>query len=118
MSNSLVNMKLDGPVSVIELSLPASLDAEEFDRLNQLIQDAVNETPRGKWVVDLQAAEYVGSAVLGLLVNVRQQIKQASGRLVLCGLSERMLEVFHTCSLERLFQVRPTRDEAMQAAMR
>lgn len=118
MSDSLFQLNRVGAVTVIEMSLPATLDAEEFDRLNQMMQAALGETPRGRWVLDLQAAEYVGSAVLGLMVNIRQQIKQASGRLVLCGLSERMIEVFHTCSLERLFLVRPTRDDAIQAASR
>lgn len=118
MSDSLLRLNHVGPVTVVELTLPASLDAEEFDRLNQQLQAALGETPRGRWVLDLQAAEYVGSAVLGLMVNVRQQIKQASGRLIVCGLSQRMVEVFHTCSLERLFTVRPTREEAVQAVMR
>ena len=50
-----------------------------------------------------------------LLLDVRQQIKQAGGALVLCGLSDRMAEVFRACSLERLFKITRTRQEATRA---
>ena len=102
-------------INVIELILPDQIDAVEFDRLNESLLSKLTESASQRWVLDLTQAAYMGSVVLGLIVNVRQQIKQAQGKLVLCGLSDRMAEVFRACSLERLFKITRTRDEALRA---
>lgn len=65
-------------------------------------------------VLDLSRLAYVGSSVLGLLVSVRQTVKEAGGRLVLCGLSERLMQIFRTRSLERLFVIRRSREDAVK----
>jgi anti-anti-sigma factor len=103
-------------VRVIRLSLPETMDSGDFDRLNDSILTAVAETASGGWVLDLSNLAYAGSSVLGLLVNLRTRIKQAGGRLVLCGLSENLLQTFRTCSLERLFVIRRTPQDAAARA--
>ena len=106
---------VDG-VHVIRLQLPQQLDSGEFDRLNESLLAVLAQQPEGAWVIDLSQLAYAGSALLGLMVNIRQRVKQAGGRLVLCGLSERLLQVFRTCSLERLFQIRRSVAEAVARA--
>jgi anti-anti-sigma factor len=101
-----------GAVQVIALELPEQLDSGQFDDLNQSILDVMGGRANGAWVIDLSALAYAGSSLLGLLVNVRQRVKQAGGRLVLCGLSDQMLQIFRTCSLERLFVIRRSAEEA------
>ena len=114
-----------GAVQVIELRLPEQLDSEEFGRLNDTLIEAAAASsaasaggggPERALVLDLSHLAYAGSSVLGLLVNVRQKVKEAGGRLVLCGLSDRLLQTFRTCSLERLFVIRRSRDEAVDRA--
>src|SRR5262245_29731322 len=73
-------------VSVVELRLPQLLDSSEFDELNESMLAAVQETPNGGWVIDLTHVSYMGSAMLGLMVNLRQRIRGAGGRLVLCNM--------------------------------
>jgi len=53
-----------------------------------------------------------------LMVNVRQTIKSAGGKLVLCGMSERLTRVFHACCMERLFTITRTRADAMKMVSR
>ena len=105
-----------GAVNVVELTLPHTLDIQEFDRLNQSILGLIREEPEGSWVLDLSRLSYMGSAALGLMVNLRQQIKQSGGRLVLCGLSNQLLYIFKTCCMERLFKIVKSREEAVRAA--
>jgi anti-anti-sigma regulatory factor len=54
--------------------------------------------------------------MLGLMVNLRQQIKSASGRLVLCSMPPSLVRVFRTCCMERLFVIAKTRADAMKLA--
>jgi anti-anti-sigma factor len=66
-----------------------------------------------KWIIDLSAVTYMGSAMLGMLVNVRQQIKAGGGRLLLCGLSKPLMTIFRTCCMERLFTIVKDRGAAL-----
>jgi anti-sigma B factor antagonist len=105
-----------GLVQVIRLELPDSLDSAEFDRINDALLTVIAGRPAGAWVLDLSPLHYAGSSVLGLMVNLRQRVKQSGGQLVLCGLSDLLLQVFRTCSLERLFVIRRSVDEAVARA--
>lgn len=109
---------LEGAVHVIELKLPDTLDFSEFDKLNEGLLDIISGAASGQWVMDLSGSDYMGSAVLGLLVNIRQRIKKAGGKLVLCGMSDGLKAIFHACSLERLFTISRTRAEAMKASVK
>ena len=101
---------------VVELTLPHALDIQEFDRLNESMLALVRSELEGSWVLDLSRLSYMGSAALGLMVNLRQQIKQSGGRLVLCGLSPQLMHIFKTCCMERLFRIVRGRAEAVLAA--
>lgn len=100
-------------IQVIELHLPASLDASEFDALNESILQILDGQTGRRWVIDLAHVEYIGSSVLGLIVNLRQRIKAGNGRLALCSLSPRLIQIFRHSSLERLFTISRTRPEAV-----
>jgi anti-anti-sigma factor len=116
MSANLYKHSKAGTVNVVDLALPHTLDIEEFDRLNESILELIRGEPEGQWVLDLSQLSYMGSAALGLLVNLRQQIKQSGGRLVLCGLSPQLVHIFKTCCMERLFKIVKSRKDAIAAA--
>ncbi|HYO08389.1 MAG TPA: STAS domain-containing protein [Tepidisphaeraceae bacterium] len=116
MSQTRFTLAESGAVQIIELHLPQQLDANEFDRLNESLAGVMEGNTHRAWVLDLAGVEYSGSAVLGLLVNFRQQVKQGGGKLVLSGMSPRLMSVFKTCSLDRLFRCAATRDAAVRLA--
>ena len=99
-------------VRIIALLLADSIDEIEFDTLNDALRTAIEGHDRV--VLDLTATSYVGSAVLGMLVNVRQRVRAAGGDLVVCGLSARIQQLFTVSSLARLFTVVKTRQDALQ----
>ena len=115
-TTDLYHLSRSGSVNVVDLTLPHTLDIHEFDRLNESILTLVRGEPEGQWVLDLSRLSYMGSAALGLMVNLRQQIKQSGGRLVLCGLSPQLMHIFKTCCIERLFRIAKTREDAIAEA--
>ena len=106
----------DRSVNVLELELPDQIDTAEFDQINDSLLGELHDKSGGNWVLDLSRVNYMGSAMLGLIVNVRQQIKNIRGDLVLCGLSPRLLSIFRTCCMERLFTIVRTRADALKMA--
>ncbi len=101
-------------VNVIELLLPDELDSVEFDKLNETMLHLFDGRTAENWVLDLAKTEYVGSAVLGLMVNVRQHVKTGKGKLVICSLSRTLHDIFRASSLERLFTIAKSRAEAIK----
>ena len=102
-----------GAVHVVTLQLPEMMDSQEFDRLNEDMLTAVSVEPEGRWVLDLANLNYMGSSSLGLMVNVRQRIKQVGGQLVLCQITPPLMKILRTCCLERLFVIAKSREDAL-----
>lgn len=103
-------------VKVIELSVSDHVDSATFDELNTTLLGLFHPTGQRRWVLDLSQVSYLGSAMLGLMVNIRQQIKNIGGTLVLCNLSPNLMAIFKASALERLFLIARTRDEALSRA--
>ena len=101
-------------VRVIEITIPADLESIEFDTINISLSDAVTETGSAKWVLDMTHVEYAGSALLGLLVNLRTKIRRSNGRLAVCHMNPLIERVLRTGSMDRLFTITSTRDEAIE----
>lgn len=103
-----------GGAHLLALSLPENVASEDFDPLNRQVMAALATAPAGKWVLDLSDTHYVGSALLGMLVNIRQRLHSGGGAVILCGLSPRLRNVVQTCSLDRLFTLLKTREDALR----
>ena len=118
MSSKLFHIQEEGATRVLALTLPAAIDADVFDKLNESITTVVANQAHAQWVLDLSGVVYMGSAMLGLMVNVRQAIKSAGGKLVLCGMSDRLMRVFQACCMERLFTITRSREDALRVVAR
>lgn len=118
MANELFYIVDQQSVSVMEFHLPPEMDAMIFDSLMERITAKLNEKAPHRWVLDLSQVGYVNSSGLGMLCNIRQQVRQTKGKLAICGLSPRMMALFRSCCLERLFLIVNTRDEAVAAVKR
>ena len=116
MSNRHLKVVQDQGVHVMELTLPLVVDPADFDKLNESIGDATDSSGGERWILDLRQVEYVGSALLGLLVNLRQRIMSSGGKLVLCNLNAQVAKALQTCSLHNLFTITPARGEAVKKA--
>src|SRR5262247_1897063 len=67
----------DRSINVLELHLPDQIDTAEFDTLNQSLLDVIQDRSQkagdgASWVIDLARVSYMGSAMLGMIVNLRQ----------------------------------------------
>ena len=101
-------------INVLTLLLPEMMDSNEFDRLNEDLLGAISSHPHGRWVLDLANVTYMGSSALGLLVNLRQRIKDLNGHLILSNITPPLMRIMRTCCLERLFSISKTRDDAFK----
>jgi len=65
-------------------------------------------------VVDLSEATYINSGGLRCLVSAWRQARQQGGNLALCGLNQRLQEIFSMVGFDKVFQIYPTRNAALK----
>lgn len=118
MANPLFRVIDDPTAQILCFSVPVTIDTMEIDDLITAVMASIEPKSSARWVVDLTEVAYMGSSMLGLMVNIRERIKKSSGKLALCCMSPALLKVFQACCLERLFTIAKTRDEAVKVVTR
>jgi len=113
MSKELFNVVQESAVNVIRLTVPDGMDSIEVDTLIENVLQSITPQAKGWWIADLSGISYMGSSMLGLMVNIRERIRLSGGRLVLCGVGPGLKKIFESCCLERLFIFARSRNEAI-----
>jgi anti-anti-sigma factor len=68
-----------------------------------------------KLLLDLSRVEFANASFNAKMIWLLQRRKRAGGRLILCGLTEYVVEVFRITQLERVFEIHPDRAAALRA---
>ena len=71
--------------------------------------------PERLMLLDMSNLEYLSSAALGILISTRRLLQKSTGKLTLCGIPEKIAEVFHICKLDRVFEIYPDLESALAA---
>lgn len=78
--------------------------------LNQLLDQQATHL-----LVDLADVTYINSGGLRCLVSAWRKARQQGGSLLLCGLNDRLQEIFGMVGFDRVFTIYPSRAEAQAA---
>jgi len=93
-----------------ELRLEGELDLWSVERLQAALQRVARENDAV--LVGLEQCEFVDSTGIALFLQVRRQLEDKGGRLLLHGCSEQVLRIFTVAGLTDAGMVFATREEA------
>lgn len=85
-------------------------NAAEFKRDIAPMLQANSQT-----VIDLSRVRFVDSSGLGAMLSCLRQVSARSGDLKLCGMSKQVRATFELVRMNRIFDIFPTREEAVRA---
>jgi anti-anti-sigma factor len=94
-----------------ELKLEGELDLWSIERLQAVLQRVARDNKA--IVVGLEQCEFVDSTGIALFLQVRRQLEEQGGRLVLYGCSEQVLRIFTVAGLTDAGIVFGSRGEAI-----
>ena len=77
--------------------------------------DKLVQTKSGRVVINLEKVAYIDSSGLATLVEVLKNFKGVGARLRLCNLSSKVKSLFEITKLEKLFDIKDSEEEAVQA---
>ena len=94
------------------ISLIGEIDLWRLPELQEALEDAISARCR-KVIVDLKAAEFVDSSVLGALSLAWKRLRVESGELVLVSDDARILRPFVVSGLRNVFRFERSVQEAL-----
>jgi anti-anti-sigma factor len=100
--------------SATVVALAGEFDLHHTPEVHKALVAACQEQPR-KLVVNLDEVKYLDSSGIGTLVEVFRRVNGYGGKLVLCGLNDRVLSVFEITKLDKFFKICRTEAEALSA---
>jgi anti-sigma B factor antagonist len=95
------------------VDVTGDIDMATSPDLRKTLLESLKKTPR--LVVNMREVKYVDSSGIASLVEVLREARNKEKRLVLFGLNAAVRDVLQLTRLARIFEIRETEEEALQA---
>jgi len=104
-----------GEIAVVNFIDKKILDENNIQMIGEDLFRLVDELGRKKVLLNFSNVEFLSSAVLGKLVSLNRKLQAVRGKLILCGISKEIREVFEITKLDKLFTIHKEEQAALQA---
>jgi anti-sigma B factor antagonist len=118
MSKAKDDFKLEFHGNAVVITPAANVEGMRWDLIEQaaeIVMSPLRNQDIPMVVFDLSDVAYFGSVFLALLLRCHKFVKSRGGELVLCGASELARELLRVTSLDTLWAIYDTREEALDA---
>jgi anti-sigma B factor antagonist len=95
------------------VDVAGDIDMGTSPGLRKTLLESLKKTPR--LVVNLREVRYVDSSGIASLVEVLKEARSTEKRLVLFGLNKTVQQVLELTRLTKIFEIRETEEEALEA---
>jgi anti-anti-sigma factor len=95
----LLQSSLDQGVLVLTIIKPRIQGEEVAQALREELHSAVQRADTKRVVIDFQHARYLSSVAFWPLLSLRRQLLDAGGRMIICGLSGDLEDIFMTTKM-------------------
>jgi anti-sigma B factor antagonist len=104
-----------GDVLVVHFLDRKILDEQNIKLIGRHLFSLVDEAECRKIILNFANVEYLSSAALGKFITLNKKLNHRTGRLVLCGISPDIVEVFEITKLHRFFNIYSDEQAALQS---
>ena len=95
---------VDG-IAVVHFVDKKILDEQNIQMIGDDLFRLVDELGRRKLLLNFANVEFMSSAALGKLIRLHQRLNQVGGKLILCGISKSILEIFEITKLDKMLKI-------------
>jgi anti-sigma B factor antagonist len=95
-----------GDVTIIRFRDERVTDPMEIEDLGRQMYNVLEYKNCDKVVIDFTPVEFLSSATIGKLISLNRKAKQCKTAVRLCGMQQGVRDIFHMCSLDRVFEIR------------
>ena len=91
--------------TIVTLADEKILAEEDIKALQDAILPLVEQAESINLVIDFRNVRFLSSAVLGLLIRISKKVYEQDGRLRLCGINQKIYEIFKVTRLTKIFDI-------------
>ena len=94
-----------GDVTVVQFLDKKIVDEAVIQTIGDDLLMLVDELGRRKLLLDFSTVEFLSTAALGKLSSLHKRLDDEDGKLVLCGISKTIMEIFRILRLDKLLTI-------------
>lgn len=108
-----INIQIEEDQGASIVRIEGRMDAASAPILERKLAEKIDEG-KIKLVLDFAKVDYLSSAGMRLLLSTTKKLKGGKGGLHLCSVTEEVMEIIKMAGFERIIQIFPTEQEALQ----
>jgi anti-sigma B factor antagonist len=113
-SNPHVSIEYIDGVAVAVLTDAKILDEEQIQALEKTFMPLIEQSTGIRLLMDFCNVQFLTSSVLGLLIRLNRKVFQSEGRLRLCSVDPKILEIFKITRLDKVFEIYKDKQQALE----
>jgi anti-sigma B factor antagonist len=94
-----------GDIAVVTFIDKKILDEQNIQMIGDDLFRLVDELGRRKVLLNFSNVQYMSSAALGKLIRLHQRLHSLGGKLILCGISKDLMDVFTITKLDKMLKI-------------
>ena len=99
-------------LTIATMTAEKILDEADIQALEKSVMPLIVQNPRIDLLISFENVRFLSSAVLGLLIRISKKVYEADGRLRLCSIDPKLLQIFKITRLDKIFDIYEDRDKA------
>ena len=101
--------------TVVEFRDASLMDAMVLEEIGQALYRLVDEEDRRRVILDFANVQYLSSQAIGIVLSMHRKIVALpKGKLILCGVGSKLMELVKITRLDRVLTIKPTQREALK----
>lgn len=96
-----------GDIAVVQFVDKKILDEQYIQMIGDDLFRLVDELGRRKVLLNFTKVQFMSSAALGKLIRLHQRLHSLGGKMVLCGISKDLYDVFTITKLDKMLKIVP-----------
>jgi anti-sigma B factor antagonist len=108
-------LQQEGLYTIVEFRTASLMDAMALDELGKMLYPLVDEQDKRLLILDFSNVQFISSQAIGILLTLNKKLSALKGgKLILCGVQPRLMELIKITRLDRVLTIKPTRHEAVK----
>ncbi len=102
-------------VTIVHFMDTKVTDPNTIELIGEQLFRLVDDLGKAFLLLNFRKVEFMSSATVGKLMSLHTKVQAIPGKVVLCGISSKIQELFDIMSLEQLIEIYPNEQAALQA---
>ena len=114
-NNPDTEITLQDKIAVVHFKATSISNPENIASTKILIKDFIKENQPQNIVFDFEQVKFFSSQVLGVLIDVRSQLQEKGGDVVISAIDPQLHRVFRITNLDKIFNFFPGKNAAVKS---